>query len=118
MTDVHATLGTVLMPAFVALALGAGIAAWRRASPDAVQLVRRILLAVAVAVAAIGLALAVRGSAPDEWLHWLYGVLLVAVLLGPAAIALAGADRRREALAVAGAAALAAVLAWRLGASG
>jgi hypothetical protein len=118
MSDVHVAVGALLMPAFGALAVGAGLLSWFRASPHIAQLARRALLAVGVAVAAIGAALALRGSAPDEWLHWLYGALLLAVMLAPAALTHPSTDRRLESLSVAVAAAVAAVLAWRLGASG
>ena len=117
MTGVHAVVGAVLVPALGVLALVAGFAAARRAPAPWTDRVRQAILGIVVAEAAVGLALAVRGAAPAEWLHWLYGGLLVAVLLAPAALDdRIGEDRRVPAIvAVLG---IATLLAWRLGASG
>jgi hypothetical protein len=102
----------------VVLLVTAGVAAALAVSgrpPGRLDVVRRVLLGVTVAQAAIGLALALRGSAPAEWIHWLYGPAIVAALLLPGGLVLSPA-RRSGALAVA--LLFAALIAWRLWASG
>lgn len=117
MTQLHAALGPVVLLLLIGLAGGASVAAVRDRAPGALETVRRVLLAIIVAEAAIGLALAARGGAPAEWIHWAYGIVIVAGLLLPGMLrADLPAGRRSTVLAVASA--FAAVIAWRLGASG
>jgi hypothetical protein len=117
MIGVHAAVGAVLLPILGVLTLVVGFVAARGVAAPWTDRARQALLGLVVAEVAIGLALAFRGAAPAEWLHWLYGGLLVAVLLAPAALdERIGADRRVPAIAVV--LAVATVLAWRLGASG
>jgi hypothetical protein len=113
----HAIAGVPLVVGLVAFALVAAVmAAARRPAPGTFDLARRLLLGVIVAVAALGLALSLRGAAPTEGIHWLYGPLLVATLLVPAAVRV-DSDRTQSAV-LAASGAIAAVLAWRLWSSG
>jgi cation transport ATPase len=117
MTGLHSAVGVALLGALAVLGLAAGIASLRHATARWADRARQIALAVVVAEGAVGLALAFRGAGPAEWLHWLYGGILVLVLLAPAALEeRIAADRRTPVLALAAVAAT--VLAWRLGASG
>lgn len=117
MTDLHALIGPALLLLLVGLAAVATVCAVRGSSPDWLDLARRAALAALVAQAAIGLALAVRGDAPREWLHWVYGVAVTVALLVPGMLRPELPEGRR-ATAMAVGAALAAVFAWRLGATG
>jgi hypothetical protein len=116
-TQLHAAFGPIVLVLGVVLAVAAGVLAARGRSPESVEWVRRVTLGIIVVGAAIGLALAVRGSGPAEAIHWVYGVVIVVLLMLPGSLR---ADmppaQRSGALAVG--ASLAAVLAWRLGASG
>ena len=116
-TQLHAVIGPIVLALVALLALGAAVLAARGRSPESVEWVRRVILGIVVGEAAIGLALAVRGSGPSEAIHWLYGGVIVLALLVPGALrADLPAAQRSSALAVG--ASLAAVIAWRLGASG
>jgi hypothetical protein len=113
----HAAAGPVLLIALLALAAAAVACAVTARLPRFLEIARRVLLGLLVAQAATGLALAVRGAAPAEWIHWLYGGLIVLALLGPGVLADEVPVARRGAVLAAGAV-LAVVMAWRLGASG
>lgn len=117
MNQLHALVGPILLLGTLGLAVAAAVAASRNALPPALDVVRRALLGLVVAEAAIGLALAVRGNAPAEGIHWLYGVAIVAALLVPGMLRPELPSARRSA-AVAVGAGFAAIMAWRLGASG
>lgn len=121
-TWLHGSAGLALLGALGALAVGTVVAL--RVPPLArwADGARRLLLGLLVAQAALGLVIALRGGAPAEGIHWVYGVAVIAVLLmvGPQSDAAATVERdarRRGAFAVAGVT-LAVVLAWRLWASG
>ena len=108
-----ALLGLLLVPGLV---IGA-LALVDRRLPAAFEPMRRVALALLVIEAALGLVLAFRGMAPAETIHWLYGGLILLVLLLPGSVAPAATQRVRTGI-VAGSWLLAAVLAWRLWGSG
>lgn len=117
MTGIHAAAAPALIACLAILAIvsGACVAAGR--GHGAVEWARRGLLAVVAAQAAVGLALAHRGGMPAEWIHWLYGPAIIATLLLPGALRDdLPVERRTGAVAVSSV--LAALLAWRLWASG
>jgi hypothetical protein len=114
----HTFPGLVMVAGLAVLAVMAAVLAILDRPPMPwFDFARRVLLGIIVAEAAIGLVLALRGSEPDEWIHWLYGGILIAALLLPATLVTNGSARSRSA-ALAAAAALGAVLAWRLWGSG
>lgn len=110
-------MGVILIVLITLLALAATMAAVASADHPALEWTRRMVLGLLVAEAAIGLALALRGATPGESIHWLYGGVVIVVLLLPGTLAPEVAPRvRTGALAVGSA--IAAALAWRLWASG
>jgi hypothetical protein len=117
LTGLHALMGPLLMALLLGLAICAVAAAFVGRMPNALEWIRRALLAVVVAQAAIGLALAVRGDAPAEGIHWIYGGAIVVALLAPGALRPELPARTRTGALAAGAV-LAVIFAWRLGASG
>ncbi len=117
MTDLHALIGPALLLVLIGLAAVATVAALRGSAPASLDTLRRVVLGAVVAQAAIGLALAVRGNEPREWLHWVYGVAIGGALLAPGMLRPELPEQRR-ATAMAVGAALAVVLAWRLSATG
>lgn len=114
--QLHAVLGIVLLAALVLLAAAVAIGVLTGRRTDATGPLRRIALGAVVAQAALGLTLAVRGGAPAEWIHWLYGGAIVLALLVPSAVEPA-TRHGRDALVV-GSTVLAAIFAWRLWGSG
>ena len=114
--QLHATLGIVLLALLVLLAAAVAVGVLTDRRPDADGRLRRVALGVVVAQVALGLTLALRGRAPAEGIHWLYGGAIVLALLAPSAIDPA-TRRGRDALLVGGTI-LAAVFAWRLWGSG
>ncbi|MBW3612492.1 MAG: hypothetical protein KY392_01370 [Chloroflexi bacterium] len=117
MTGLHAAAWPLLGVALLGLAGVSATAAMRNRAPATLELLRRGALVLLVGQAAIGLALAVRGSGPSELLHWIYGVVVIAVLLVPGAMT---EDRPPAARswALAAGSVVGAILVWRLGASG
>ena len=116
-TRLHTMPGPAVIGVLAALALVAlAFAVMDRPPAPWVDVARRVVLALLVALAALGLVLALRGASPAEWIHWLYGVAILATLLAP------GAARfdapRAQSAALAAAAFVAALLSWRLWASG
>jgi hypothetical protein len=114
--QLHGALGIVLFVLLTVAAVVTLVSLVRRRDAPFLPTARRILLGLVVAQAAIGLALAARGAAPAEGIHWLYGVAVIVVLLAPSSLEPASAGARRAVL-VAGTL-LAAVFAWRLWGSG
>ena len=110
----HTLPGLVLAAGLAVLAIMSGVMAVLDRPLD---FARRVLLGIIVAEAAVGLVLALRGAEPDEWIHWLYGGIIIAALLLPATLVTNGTPRSRSA-ALAGAAGLAAIFAWRLWGTG
>jgi heme A synthase len=114
----HTLPGLVLVAGLAVLALMSGVMAVLDRPPmPSLDFARRVLLGIIVAEAAIGLVLTLRGAEPDEWIHWLYGGIIIAALLVPATLVTTGTPRSRSA-ALAGAAGLAAIFAWRLWGTG
>ncbi len=117
MTGLHAAAWPLLGLVLLGLAGISATAAIRHQAPEALELLRRAALVVLVAQAAIGLALAVRGTGPSELLHWVYGTVVIAVLLLPGAMPEDRAPAMRS-WALAASSAVGAILLWRLWASG
>lgn len=117
MTWLHGAAWPLLGVALLGLAGISATAAIRKRAPEALELLRRAALVVLVAQAAIGLALAVRGTGPNELLHWVYGAVVIAVLLLPGAMSEDQAPAMRS-WALAAGSVVGAILVWRLWASG
>lgn len=115
MTELHGLAAPLLVGILAVMGAAAAALSVAGRAPGALDVARRVVLVVLVAQAAIGLALAVRGNAPSEGIHWLYGgaVLVVLLLAG----SLEGTPARRSAALAVGSV-LAAALTWRLWTSG
>ena len=117
-TRLHTAPGLLLLAALALLGVTAGVLAALDRPPAAwLETARRVLLAVLVAEAALGLVLALRGSAPDEGIHWLYGGAIIVALLVPGSLWTDGSARLRSTVFAVSATA-AALFAWRLWGSG
>jgi hypothetical protein len=117
MSELHAAAATGLMAGAAGFAVIGGVmAALDRAPPWLEWL--RIALVIAIALqAAIGLLVLVSGGTPAEQIHWLYGVVILAVpVLAPSFVEEAPPRVRAAVFALAGL--LVVILAWRLGATG
>lgn len=117
MTQLHALPAPGVMVGLTGLALAAALLAAAGRAPRVLEWARLGMLVVLVAQAALGLALALRGAAPAEGIHWLYGVVIIVVLLLPGALGPEVGPRARSGALALGAG-IAATLAWRLWASG
>ncbi|HVM24619.1 MAG TPA: hypothetical protein VM253_04410 [Candidatus Limnocylindrales bacterium] len=117
MTELHAAAWPVVGVGLAILAAAAAVAAVSGRAPAALEWMRRAALALIVAQAAIGLALAARGAAPAELLHWVYGIAILVVLLAPGSLPHDTSAARRSWVLAAGSL-VAVVLTWRLWASG
>ena len=117
MNAIHAAAWPVVSVALVGVAVVAVVAALRDRWPASLDALRRGLLVILVAEAAIGLALAVRGAGPAELLHWVYGGAVIGALLVPGSLAANTAPARRS-WAMALGSMIGAILVWRLWASG
>lgn len=117
-TRLHSAPAVLLVATLALLGVIAGVLAALDRPPAAwLETVRRVLLAVLVAEAALGLVLALRGSAPHEGIHWLYGGAIIVALLVPSALWTDGTARLRSSVFAASSIA-AALFAWRLWGSG
>jgi len=117
MSDLHAAGWPLFAIGLAFLGVAAAIAAVRDRWPAALEWSRRAALVALVAQASIGLALAARGAAPGELLHWIYAAILIGVLLVPGSLPAEVAGARRSWTLAAGSA-IGVVLVWRLWASG
>lgn len=117
MSALHAGAWPIVAVGLAGIAGFAAVAAVRNRFPAALEWLRRGALVVVVAQASIGLALAVRGAGPSEPLHWVYGAVVVGLLLVPGALEATTAPGRRS-LALAAGSIVGVVLVWRLWASG
>lgn len=117
MSGLHAAAWPAVAIGLTVIAVIAVASALVDRFPPTLDWLRRAALVVLVAEASIGLALAVRGAGPAELLHWIYGAVVVAVVLAPSAAAPGTAPGRRSWM-VAGGSAIGAILVWRLWASG
>lgn len=113
MTDLHATVGMLTFGATALFLFSAAIAAILDRWHEGARILAGVVLGAFVVQSGIGLVVLIGGEEPQEGLHILYAVGLVAVL--PLALTFASEAPRRSrsaVLAVAGVAAL--LLAWRL----
>ena len=111
LAQLHVMAGLLGVAACVAFAIVAWISTAGLARRLATGL-RLAVAALAVVAAAIGLALALRGGQPAEWLHWVYGALLVVVPVAAGAVVAERSERGRSVvLAISGT--LLALIAWR-----
>jgi hypothetical protein len=117
MSELHAAAGTGLLVGAVGLAAIGGVASAMDRAPRWLDWLRIALVVALVLEAAIGLLVLVGGGSPAEQIHWLYGVVIVAVPVLAASFVEEAPPRPRAAV-YAFAGLLVAVLAWRLGATG
>jgi hypothetical protein len=117
MSQLHAALGIAVIGASVLFALAAFAANAMDRSPRWLDGVRLVIAGLAVTGASTGLALALTGTGPSEWIHWLYGVLIVAVPVMAGSMTLGGSSRVRS-IGLGAAGVIMALIAWRLAASG
>ena len=113
MSDVHATAGMLTLAATALFLLSAAIAAVLDRWHEGARILAGVVLGAIVVQSGIGLLVLIGGEEPQEGLHVLYAVGLVAVI--PLALTFGSEAPRRSrsaVLAVAGTAAL--LLAWRL----
>jgi len=117
MSQLHAAAGAVVLGTSAVLALVALGAVTLDRAPWWLDRIRLALTGLAVMAAAIGVALALSGSGPSHAIHWLYGVVIVALPIMAANLDVGGSARRRSAaLGLAGV--LMALIAWRLASTG
>jgi hypothetical protein len=109
--QMHALAGLVVVGGCVAFATVAWISVGGIARRLAGSL-RLAVAGVAVVAAALGLALALRGDNPAEWLHWVYGAVLVLVPMAAGTL-LAERSERGRSLGLAVAGTLLVFVAWR-----
>lgn len=117
MTGLHGATALAVVAALSAMALAAAILAVLDRESRMLEWARRGALGLLVAEAAVGLATAARGGGPSEGIHWLYGFVILGVLLIPGSVPPELAPRARSGALALGSA-IAAALAWRLWASG
>ena len=111
LAQLHAIAGYVVVGGCVVFAIVAWISVAGIAQGLAGAL-RVGVAALAVVAGAIGLALTLRGDQPAEWLHWVYGAVLVVVPVVAGTIVAERSERSRSVLmAITGT--LLAVIAWR-----
>lgn len=117
MSELHAAAWPSLAIGLAVVAVIAAVSGLRGRWPASLEWLRRAALVLLVAQGGIGLALAVRGAAPGELLHWIYGVVIVAVLLMPGSLPPKTTAGRRSWI-LAGGSTIGVILVWRLAASG
>jgi hypothetical protein len=116
-TRLHAVAGPALLVGLAVLAIACAILALLDRAPRVLEALRLVALALLVAQGVLGLVLVLRGDGPREFLHWIYGVAIVVVLLLPGGLDPAPSARVRSGT-LAGAAAIGVLLAWRLWSTG
>lgn len=114
MSQLHGTLGMLALVAALLFALAAALVAWLDRGGDAwIARLRLALEAILVVQVLIGLVLFLAGARPSEWLHFVYGLgILAAIPLATSFASDAPPRARSGVLAVAGVVVL--LLAWRL----
>ncbi len=114
MAQWHATLGMVVVTAALLFTLSAAIIAWLdRGGHDWIVRLRWAVEALLVIQVGIGALTYVAGSRPGEWLHLVYGIVILAVLPLASTFASEAPPRARSwVLAVGGLVIV--LLAWRL----
>jgi hypothetical protein len=96
MNGFHATLGIVVMGAN-ALAAGWGAAAWLRGEPSIwFWYLLRVAQVVVVFQVALGLWLLISGNQPEDELHYLYGVAILAVTMVSEGMRIGAAQRELD----------------------
>jgi hypothetical protein len=94
----HATLGIAVMCAN-ALAAGWGAVAWLRSEPSVwFWYLLRVAQAVVVVQVGLGLWLLISGNEPDDELHYLYGVAILAVTMVSEGMRVGAAQRELDAV--------------------
>ena len=117
MSQLHAALGLAVIGASVLFALAAFASNALDRSPRWLDRARLVIAGLAVTGASTGFALALTRTGPSEWIHWLYGVLMVAVPVMAGSVDFGTSARVRSiGFGVVGVAM--ALIAWRLAASG
>jgi hypothetical protein len=114
LTGLHGTLGFLILVAGLLFALVGGITAWLGRGGDAwVVRLRLVLEGILVVQVLVGAVVFISGARPTEWLHFVYGVAILAVIPLATTFASEAPPRARSGvLAVAGVVIL--LLAWRL----
>ena len=96
MRDVHAALGIAVMGAN-AVAAGWGAVAWLRQEPSIwFWYLLRLAQVVVVAQVGLGMWLLVSGNQPEDELHYLYGVAILAVTMVSEGMRVGAAQRELE----------------------
>jgi heme A synthase len=94
--DFHATLGIVLTGANAVVAAWGAIA-WLRSEPSVwFWYLLRVAQAVVVAQVAVGMWLLISGNQPEDELHYLYGVAILAVTMVSEGMRIGAAQRELE----------------------
>jgi hypothetical protein len=117
MSELHAAAATGLFAGAVGFAAIGGVMAVLDRAPAWLDWLRIALVMALALQAATGLLVLLGGGAPAEQIHWLYGVVILAIPVLAASF-VAEAPPRSKAAVYALAGLLVAVLAWRLGATG
>lgn len=114
MGQLHATIGFLILLAGLLFAVAGAIVAWLGHGGDVwIARLRLWLEAVLVVQVVIGALVFLTGARPTEWLHLVYGVVILAVIPLATTFASDAPPRARSGvLAVAGVVIL--LLAWRL----
>jgi len=116
-TGVHALVALVALGAAAVLLLAGALAAWRDVGHTWIYRLGIGVTGLFGVQAAIGLLLLATGKQPLEWLHLLYGAVLVAAV--PFGLSFASeAPARDRSGVLAAAAGVALLIVWRLFATG
>jgi heme A synthase len=96
MNGFHATLGIVVMGAN-ALVAAWGAIAWLRSEPSVwFWYLLRVAQAVVVVQVAVGMWLLISGNQPEDELHYLYGVAILAVTMVSEGMRIGAAQRELD----------------------
>jgi heme A synthase len=116
-TGIHGATALAAVAVLGAMGVAAGALALLDRESRILEWARRVALGLLVAEAALGLAAAIRGGRPSEGIHWLYGGVILIVLLIPGGVAPELRPRARSGALALGSG-IASAVAWRLWASG
>ena len=96
MRDFHATMGIVVLCAN-AVAAGWGAAAWLRHEPSVwFWYLLRVAQVTVIVQVAVGLWLLISGNRPEDELHYLYGVSILAVTMVSEGMRIGAAQRELD----------------------
>ena len=96
MTGFHATLGIAVLCANAVVA-GWGVAAWLRGDPSVwFWYLLRVAQVIVVVQVAVGLWLLISGNRPEDELHYLYGVSILAVTMVSEGMRIGAAQRELD----------------------